>query len=136
MTKKKVAMALLIQIMPLMVLTTITRITLMLMCGTSKLTTEVRPPLTLILVQDYILCPFSRFCLSCCLCDLLSIFLSINICDKMLLGNIYYYNNKTGESQWEAPEWVEEMDTASGARYEVLICFALPLLLCLVFCMI
>jgi hypothetical protein len=29
----------------------------------------------------------------------------------------YYYNAATGESQWESPEWVEETDPASGARY-------------------
>jgi hypothetical protein len=29
----------------------------------------------------------------------------------------YYYHAATGESQWESPEWVEETDPASGARY-------------------
>lgn len=31
-------------------------------------------------------------------------------------GNIYYYNEKTKESEWTAPEWVEETDEQSGAR--------------------
>jgi hypothetical protein len=31
-------------------------------------------------------------------------------------GNAYYYNSTTGESKWEAPEWVEETDPESGAR--------------------
>eukprot|EP00602_Paraphysomonas_sp_CaronLab_P013084 CAMPEP_0185040562 /NCGR_PEP_ID=MMETSP1103-20130426/38782_1 /TAXON_ID=36769 /ORGANISM="Paraphysomonas bandaiensis, Strain Caron Lab Isolate" /LENGTH=806 /DNA_ID=CAMNT_0027579923 /DNA_START=84 /DNA_END=2501 /DNA_ORIENTATION=+ len=34
-------------------------------------------------------------------------------------GSVYYYNASTGESQWEAPEWVEETDATSGARYFV-----------------
>lgn len=34
-------------------------------------------------------------------------------------GNVYFYNNKTGESKWDCPEWVEETDEASGARYFV-----------------
>ena len=33
-----------------------------------------------------------------------------------ITGNPYYYNNKTGESRWESPEWVEETDQSSGAR--------------------
>lgn len=31
-------------------------------------------------------------------------------------GYPYYYNESTGESSWEAPEWVEEVDNQSGAR--------------------
>ena len=31
-------------------------------------------------------------------------------------GHMYYYNESTGESKWEAPEWVEEVDSASGAK--------------------
>jgi curved DNA-binding protein CbpA len=31
-------------------------------------------------------------------------------------GHFYYYNASTGQSEWEAPEWVEEKDPASGAR--------------------
>ena len=34
-------------------------------------------------------------------------------------GNAYYYNEATGDSKWEAPEWVEEVDPNSGARYDV-----------------
>mmetsp|Transcript_12214 Transcript_12214/g.18472 ORF Transcript_12214/g.18472 Transcript_12214/m.18472 type:complete len:714 (+) Transcript_12214:205-2346(+) len=34
-------------------------------------------------------------------------------------GYPYYYNESTGESQWEPPEWVEEVDQDSGARYYV-----------------
>ncbi|CAE7604309.1 unnamed protein product, partial [Symbiodinium microadriaticum] len=30
-------------------------------------------------------------------------------------GYAYFYNATTGESQWEAPEWVEEKDDESGA---------------------
>lgn len=29
----------------------------------------------------------------------------------------YFYNEKTGESRWTAPEWIEEIDESSGARY-------------------
>lgn len=31
----------------------------------------------------------------------------------------YYYNARTGESSWTAPEWVEETDDKSGANYYV-----------------
>ena len=31
-------------------------------------------------------------------------------------GYTYYYNATTGVSQWEAPEWVEEIDDQSGVR--------------------
>jgi curved DNA-binding protein CbpA len=31
-------------------------------------------------------------------------------------GHAYYFNEATGESQWEPPEWVEERDPASGAK--------------------
>ncbi len=34
-------------------------------------------------------------------------------------GNVYFYNETTGESQWHAPEWIEETDEASGANYYV-----------------
>lgn len=36
-------------------------------------------------------------------------------------GHAYYYNAETQESKWEAPEWVEEVDAESGARYPVLM---------------
>lgn len=32
-------------------------------------------------------------------------------------GYYYYYNDKTGESEWESPEWIEEIDHVSGSRY-------------------
>lgn len=32
-------------------------------------------------------------------------------------GYVFYYNASTGESRWEPPEWVEELDETSGARY-------------------
>lgn len=32
-------------------------------------------------------------------------------------GYYYYYNSTTGESEWEAPEWIEEKDPSSGVRY-------------------
>ena len=32
-------------------------------------------------------------------------------------NRVYYYNSKTEESRWEAPEWVEEIDPDSGAAY-------------------
>jgi curved DNA-binding protein CbpA len=32
-------------------------------------------------------------------------------------GNIYYYNDRTKESSWDAPEWIEEVDPATGAKY-------------------
>ena len=31
-------------------------------------------------------------------------------------GSMYYYNSVTGESTWEAPEWVVEYDEYSGIR--------------------
>lgn len=31
-------------------------------------------------------------------------------------GNVYYYNENTKQSEWVAPEWVEETDEQSGAR--------------------
>ncbi len=31
-------------------------------------------------------------------------------------GYMYYYNSVTGESKWEAPEWVVEYDNYSGIR--------------------
>lgn len=34
-------------------------------------------------------------------------------------GNVYYYNESSGESQWEPPEWIEESDPLSGAKYYV-----------------
>ena len=34
-------------------------------------------------------------------------------------GYNYYVNESTGESKWEAPEWVEETDPSSGAKYYV-----------------
>ena len=34
-------------------------------------------------------------------------------------GNHYYVNETTGESRWEAPEWVEELDKATGCKYYV-----------------
>eukprot|EP00603_Paraphysomonas_imperforata_P006792 CAMPEP_0114417826 /NCGR_PEP_ID=MMETSP0103-20121206/3171_1 /TAXON_ID=37642 ORGANISM="Paraphysomonas imperforata, Strain PA2" /NCGR_SAMPLE_ID=MMETSP0103 /ASSEMBLY_ACC=CAM_ASM_000201 /LENGTH=662 /DNA_ID=CAMNT_0001586145 /DNA_START=52 /DNA_END=2037 /DNA_ORIENTATION=+ len=34
-------------------------------------------------------------------------------------GNVYYYNGTTGESTWEAPQWVVEYDEFSGIRYFV-----------------
>lgn len=34
-------------------------------------------------------------------------------------GHPYFVNNRTGESQWEPPEWVEETDETSGAKYYV-----------------
>ena len=32
-------------------------------------------------------------------------------------GYPYYYNPRTGESKWEPPEWIENIDPSSGARY-------------------
>jgi hypothetical protein len=32
-------------------------------------------------------------------------------------GHPYYVHSATGESKWEPPEWVEETDAASGAKY-------------------
>lgn len=34
-------------------------------------------------------------------------------------GHPYFVNSRTGESQWEPPEWVEETDETSGAKYYV-----------------
>jgi hypothetical protein len=34
-------------------------------------------------------------------------------------GHVYYYNEKTMVSKWELPEWVEEEDPTSGAKYYV-----------------
>jgi hypothetical protein len=34
-------------------------------------------------------------------------------------GNRYFFNEETTESQWEAPEWVEEIDPDSGASYYI-----------------
>ena len=31
-------------------------------------------------------------------------------------GHVYYYNENTKQSEWVAPEWVEETDEQSGAR--------------------
>ena len=31
-------------------------------------------------------------------------------------GNVYFYNGVTGESTWEAPQWVVEYDEFSGIR--------------------
>lgn len=31
-------------------------------------------------------------------------------------GCFYYYNEETGESNWEPPEWIEEFDPISGSR--------------------
>ena len=31
-------------------------------------------------------------------------------------GYFYYYNEQTGESNWEPPEWIEEFDPISGSR--------------------
>jgi hypothetical protein len=31
-------------------------------------------------------------------------------------GNSYFVNSETGESRWEAPEWIEEFDEKTGAR--------------------
>lgn len=35
-------------------------------------------------------------------------------------GHYYYYNSNTGQSEWEAPEWIEEKDPTSGARYVII----------------
>lgn len=34
-------------------------------------------------------------------------------------GNVYYFNEKTNESKWEPPEWFEEEDPTTGAKYYV-----------------
>lgn len=34
-------------------------------------------------------------------------------------GRVYYFNRCRGESRWEAPEWVEETDPASQARWSL-----------------
>jgi hypothetical protein len=31
-------------------------------------------------------------------------------------GNAYYFCEETGESSWEAPLWIEEMDEVSGHK--------------------
>ena len=32
-------------------------------------------------------------------------------------GNLYYSHSVTGESQWEAPLWIDQIDSASGTTY-------------------
>eukprot|EP01033_Poteriospumella_lacustris_P000326 gene326-209_t len=39
--------------------------------------------------------------------------------DETEEGHVYYYNEKTMVSKWELPEWVEEEDPTSGAKYYV-----------------
>jgi curved DNA-binding protein CbpA len=34
-------------------------------------------------------------------------------------GHNYYVNERSGESKWEAPEWVQEVDPATGVQYYV-----------------
>ena len=34
-------------------------------------------------------------------------------------GYCFYYNEKTQESKWEPPEWIEEIDTVSGLPYYI-----------------
>jgi hypothetical protein len=34
-------------------------------------------------------------------------------------GNVYYFNEKTSESRWEPPEWFEDSDPTTGAKYYV-----------------
>ncbi len=34
-------------------------------------------------------------------------------------GHVYYFNTRTGVSQWEAPTWIEESDSVSGSVYYV-----------------
>ena len=34
-------------------------------------------------------------------------------------GNTYYVHEQTGESRWEPPEWVQELDPATGIHYYV-----------------
>ena len=34
-------------------------------------------------------------------------------------GNIYYFNESTGESKWDAPQWIEEKDPSTGSNYYV-----------------
>jgi hypothetical protein len=34
-------------------------------------------------------------------------------------GAVYYFNSASGESQWEPPQWVDEIDPVSGAVYYV-----------------
>ena len=32
-------------------------------------------------------------------------------------GNAYYMHSVTGESQWEAPLWIDQLDSESGTTY-------------------
>ena len=37
--------------------------------------------------------------------------------DRDPSGNLYYSHSVTGESQWEAPLWIDQIDSASGTKY-------------------